>query len=436
MSLQRRLLLGVAVVLLLVGAIAATIGGISVQREVRDMLDQNFIQIARLALNAPEGTPHLVPTDARDEHELREAELVVTRWNGGTVTNLLSRDVQFARPTQAGFGEALADRRSWKTYALQTADGWVLVAQATEAREELVQSAMLTAVLPILLGLPLIGVVIALLIRRTLAPVQQLAQSMEQRAPLSTEPLPDNDLPREMRPVVASFNHLLARVGTAVERERGFITDAAHALRTPITAVQLQAEALREAKSRNDFGERLNELIDGIARGRHTVEQLLTLARAEHANAGSALVIGQLPSLPERLAAALQRKALTLQLDGDVPPATRVPLHPHTLNIVLDNLLDNAIRYSPQGGVIDVGFAVVSGRLRVSVQDHGPGLPRHEIDQVFNRFYRPVNDATAGTGLGLAIVRGICEAAGGRAWLEQAERGGLIAFFELPASVE
>ncbi len=437
MSLHRKLLVGIALVLLLMGGIATLIGGYNVRHEAGEMLDQNLIQVAQLALNAPAGALEPPPLSGRARHERRESELVATRWSGNAVTNLASRTVQLPRPMQSGFGDASADGRAWRTYAVQTGDGWMLVAEAVKERDDVVRGALLSAVLPMLLALPLIGLLIALLIRRTLAPMHRLAQSMEQRPPLSTTPLAEAGLPREMLPVVGSFNQLLARVNTAVERERGFITDAAHALRTPITAVQLQAESLREARSRSDFSQRLDELIAGIARGHHTVEQLLTLARAEHAGSGSTLLPSLLRLLPERCAAALAARAITLQLAVTVPDQTHVALHPHALNIVLDNLLDNAIRYSPAGGVIRVVAGLNDSTVRISVRDQGPGLPQQELERVFDRFYRPANDTTHGTGLGLAIVRGICEAAGGRAWLEPPSDGnGLIAVFELPASAE
>lgn len=437
MSLQKTLLVGVSIVLLLAGGITIAFGRYGMQRELTDMLDPQLAQVAYLAANAANGltqnTQLLRIPDKVSEHELWETALILQRWDGAVMTSLLSRDAEFPRPMQEGFSEATIGNRIWRTYTLATATGWVLVAQPREARDEVMSHVSLIAALPSLLGLPIIGVVIALLIRHGISPLRRLAASLERRPPFSTEPLALAGLPQEIQPVVSAFNGLLIRVNIAVERERDFITDAAHALRTPITALQLQAESLREAKSRTDFSERLNDLINGIARGRRTVEQLLTLARAEHLSQGTTEVRAALAALPERFSAALQGKGLSLQLELEQLATVSVPLHAHTLNTMLDNLLDNAIRYSLPGGLINVGASVAKGRVRIWLRDFGPGLSPNEIERVFDRFYRPSDDSTTGTGLGLAIVRTICEAAGGRVWLESpSERNGLLAIVELP----
>ena len=437
MSLQKRLLVGVSIVLLLAGGITIALGRYGIQHELNEMLDPHLMQVADLAASDTDGlaqdTQPLRKSDKVSEHELWETALVLQRWDDAAMTTLLSRDAEFPRPMQEGFSEATIGNRIWRTYSLATATGWVLVAQPREARDEVMGRVSLIAALPSLLGLPIIGVVIALLIRHGLSPLRRLAASLERRPPFSTEPLALAGLPQEVQPVVSAFNDLLIRVNIAVERERDFITDAAHALRTPITAVQLQAESLREAKSRSEFSERLTDLISGIARGRRTVEQLLTLARAEHPSQGSTEVRAALNQLQERFGAAMQAKNLVLNLEIGQLATECVALHSHTLNTILDNLLDNAIRYSLPAGQIKLGASLEATRVRVWVRDYGPGLSSHEIERVFDRFYRPGNDITTGTGLGLAIVRAICEAAGGRVWLESpGERSGLLAIVELP----
>jgi two-component system, OmpR family, sensor kinase len=285
----------------------------------------------------------------------------------------------------------------------------------------------------VLLGVPLVGLLIAIVVRRTLAPLHRTTGDLKARPALSAQPLNAEGAPDEVRPLLEAFNNLLERVRAGVEREHTFITDAAHALRTPVTALQLQGETLAGATSAADYEERLADLVAGIKRARHTLEQLLALARAGHLPAGQAVVRDALKVLPDAFQAALRQRQVSLQLVlGDIGQAC-VPLRPEALGIVLQNLVDNALRYSPQGSTITVGACRDGDRCRIWVADQGPGLPEDELERVYERFYRSANDPTAGTGLGLSIVRAIVLAARGTTWLEQNPAGaGLTAILQLP----
>lgn len=481
MKLRHSLTLGIACVLMIAGAITASIGGYGMRGEVHELLDQHLVQIARLAMTGqsdvfadalapkrierrertrPEisseerarsisenntdrmdsgmgagmgsGDGEATGREVRNRNE--DTELIVQRWQGDQVINLLSRHGALSQPVKAGFSDIEFEGKTWVTYTQPTSDGWIVVAQPAEARDELINGAILMAILPSLLALPLAGWVLSWLIGRALQPLQKLSASLEHRPPLSMDPIVTTDLPQETRPLVDAFNGLLMRTDSAIKREHDFIIDAAHALRTPITVLQLQAESLQEARTKADYSERLQDLIAGIARGRHTVEQLLTLARAEQPDQGVTVVDAALKQLPERFNSALQTKNLFLQLNCSIPANTVALLHHDRFNIVIDNLLDNAIRYSLPDGQIIVSAMLKSQHIRISVRDFGMGLSPRETERVFDRFYRPSDDTTSGTGLGLAIVRAICETAGGKVWLEQPiERSGLLAIIELPS---
>lgn len=433
MSLRRRLVIGVVTVLALVGIAVGTVGGFQMYGEVEELLDQELVQIAYIAERAE-------PPDQRGPGPLvgsryRDGELAVQRWEGDTLIRLLPTRVTLPRPDREGFGYFDARDTSWRSYAVQTRGGWVVAAQRTDARYELTAGAVAIAVVPLLFGLPLVGLFIVVVVRRSLAPLHQITNDLKARPALSAEPLDSRGVPDEVRPLLEAFNGLLHRVRAGVEREHTFITDAAHALRTPVTALQLQAETLAGATTSADYEERLTDLVAGIKRARHTLEQLLSLARAGNHPAGRAMVREVLVALPDTFRTALRQRHVTLELDLDDIGDVCVPLRPEALSIVLQNLVDNALRYSPEGATITVGTRRMGDMCRIWVSDQGTGLPEKELDRAFDRFYRSANDATPGTGLGLSIVRAIVTAAQGTTRLERAPGGnGLMATLMLPVS--
>lgn len=436
MSLRRQLTWGLAVVLAVGGIAAATIGAWNTRREVNYLLDNQLIRIAQLAAYA-DPPPMTKLRDGKPLHRRRgvpDNEILVQRWSGDTSISLVPGRPRLPRPQRDGFWNFEARGADWRMYALPIADGWVAAAQPMEGRHELVGSAALTAAMPALACLPVVGFLVAWTVRRTLQPLQRVAADVEERAPLSSQPLDARGVPQEILPLVSAFNGLLARVSRSVERERHFIIDAAHALRTPVAVLQLQAESLQEAKSAAAAAERLEDLLSGIARARRTVEQLLELARSEHGSRGRAQPAIVLAALGETFAPILERKRISLQLDIGAVESAIVPLAPEALAVVMHNVLDNALRYSPSGARISVDARRTERGVRLQVSDCGPGLPTSELDQVFGRFNRAANDATAGTGLGLAIVRAIVESAGGKVWLEPATGSstGLTVVIELP----
>lgn len=431
MSLRRQLILGVAAVVALVGLAVGTVGGIEMYGEVEELLDQELVQIAYMAERAE-------PPNQRGPGPLvgsryRDGELAVQRWKGDMLIRLLPTRVRLPRPEREGFDYVDARGTSWRRYAVRIEGGWVIAAQRTDARYELTAGAVAIAVLPVLFGLPLVGLFIAMVVRRTLAPLHQITSDLKARPALSAEPLDAKGVPDEVRPLLDAFNGLLERVRAGVEREHTFITDAAHALRTPVTALQLQAETLAGATSAVDYEERLADLIAGITRARHTLEQLLALARAGHHPAGRVVVREVLDALLDTFHTALRQRRVSLQREfNDIGDAC-VPLRAEALTIVLQNLFDNALRYSPPGATITVGACREGEWCRIWVRDQGPGLPAEDLERVYERFYRSVNDTTAGTGLGLSIVQAIVSAAHGTTQLARGPAGtGLTATLLLP----
>lgn len=433
MSLRRRLIIGVALALALGVVLAAIVSGIAIRRHVHDLMDHNLIQISQIAAQIDtQGEASALAALRRPV----DSAIIVQRWRGEHMIGLVQTPTKVPKPEREGFRNVVLRGFLWRSYALATSDGWVVVAQRLESRGGLINRAMFAALLPILVCLPLVALVVAVIARHTLKPLDGVTREIEQRQPLSDTPLNVESSPKEVQPLIEAFNGLLLRVADSIERERGFVIDAAHALRTPITALQLQADSISEARSKADFDERMLDLRGGIARARRTVEQLLELARSEHGSSGFADVQLVLRSLPEAFATLAHKKSIVLDCEQTKVEAY-VPLRPAALSIVLHNLVDNALRYSPAGSTIAVDARVTDGYCEVRVIDQGCGLPPAERERVFERFYRANDDKTSGTGLGLSIVRAITRSAGGSARLESSECGkGLTAVLRLPLATE
>jgi two-component system OmpR family sensor kinase len=292
----------------------------------------------------------------------------------------------------------------------------------------------LATLLPIVLLLPVLALVIGFVIRRHVAPLDAAAAALAQRPASSFEDLPVADLPAEVRPMVEEINRLMRRLETTVIREKQFVTDAAHALRTPLTALQLQVDVLDGGRDAEEKAVRLAELRTGLRRIIRLSEQLLSLARNESA----AGVIEEKADLRQGLedvsqlyADAARSRGVRIQVESDA--LVHVPGSLRGLGLILANLVENAIRYAPAGTAVSIRTSVAGGRARIEVWDEGVGLPPAELERVFERFYRAPGDTSNGSGLGLSTVDSIVRQSGGSVWLEnRTDTSGLVAIVTLP----
>jgi signal transduction histidine kinase len=280
-----------------------------------------------------------------------------------------------------------------------------------ELRHELDEHFIEALLTPLLFGLPLLGGWIWFATWRGLMPLDEVAAELGKRAPERLDPVAPVAAPREVRPLLDALNALFARVGQAMEKERAFTADAAHELRTPLAAIAAQAQVAARARDAAERDHALAQLATSARRASHLVEQLLTLARLDPA--------ANLPMSDVRLdmlaaevcadhgAAALE-KNITLELDAPAPVTLRA--NDAMLRILLRNLLDNAVRYTPAGGKVGVG---VTARM-LTVSDSGPGIPADQRDEAMQRLHRLAGQDIEGSGLGLSIVARIAELHGAK----------------------
>ena len=423
-SLKGRLLAFLLVAVLLVTLLLAATSYRGALREADAMFDHYLQQTANSLRGA---APLGIAPEAFDSGD--GFELYIQIWGPDGVQ--LYRSARSALPPRAvlGFSDVRVDGNRYRVYSVQNRFQTVQIAQDMDAREARARAMAWRATWPLALMAPLLMLAVAWVIRRSLAPVQRMRRQVASRTADDLSPLETRGLPDEVRPLVQELNLLFDRVQRAFEAQKSFVADAAHELRSPLTALKLQAHALGRAGDESSRGLAAQRLNQGIERAIALVEQMLVLARHEaQAGQGQAAQPVDLQALVrDGITAALpQAQAQGIDLGLLEGPPVVVPGHPDSLAVLLRNLLDNAIKYSPAQGQVDVGLHQRGSVASLVVEDSGPGIPEAERARVLDRFYRVPDAPARGSGLGLAIVKTIADQHGATLLLGVSERlGGL-----------
>jgi two-component system OmpR family sensor kinase len=296
------------------------------------------------------------------------------------------------------------------------------VAQETGVRNEIARNSALRTVMPFLLLMPLLLFMVSGLVRKMFRPIALLAVDIDRRGDQELHPMPDSRLPSEIRPFVTAINRLLNRVARSMEAQGRFVADAAHELRSPLTALSLQSERLAQADMSDSGRERLNVLRQGIERARSLLDQLLTLARAQSTAdepASSTSVLRIYRHVLEELMPLAEAKHIDIGVEGDSD--VQLQVHEMNLQTIVKNLVDNAIRYTPAGGRIDLSVSQDHNTAILQIRDSGPGIPVTEQKRVFDPFYRVLGTEALGSGLGLSIVQSIAHRVGAQVQLGYAD---------------
>ncbi len=379
--------------------------------------------------------PQFQPSDAA-------YDFVVQVWSLDGVRVYLSRPhAVLPEVTTLGFSTVATSEGRWRVFGVQAMTSVIQVAQPMKVRERRAAELALQTLKPFALLLPLLALLIWFAVGHALEPLQRLTAQLKARRVDALDSLGDAGLPAEVRPLITALNDLLGRLRAALGRERAFVADAAHELRTPLTALHLQLGILARAGSDSERAQAMSTLSAGVQRAIRLVEQLLALARQEP-RAGSPRQPVRLDDLAREVVAELVQLADAGHIDLGVAaaqPAT-VPGDADALHTLLRNLVDNAVRYTPAGGRVDVtveaagaAAAGAAGGARLIVTDTGPGIPPAERARVFDRFYRRAGTEPPGSGLGLAIVRTIAEGHGAALALTDGPGGqGLVVTVTFP----
>jgi two-component system sensor histidine kinase QseC len=404
------------------------------RHEAEEMLDAQLAQSVHLLLAqvrhelVDEAENHIASIEALDDQELHPYEQKLAfriRDKQGRVL-LASTTPPPAIPNSAsGYADIQADGLGWRVLVSENAGLRVEVAQSLSIRDELARNVASHLAFPVILVLPLLGGLIYLVVGRALRPLDALAGKMASRTAANLTPVERTGLPRELLPLATALNSLLERLNHALDSERRFTADAAHELRTPLAAIQIQAQVA--LASHNEVGRThaIELVLAGTRRATRLVEQILRLARLDP--------LAGLPSAqPIELAELVRQVVEDLHLDAarvsvEVMENVTVAGDPDLLRVAVRNLLDNALRYSPAGGRITLGVRQENGAPRLWVEDNGPGVAEAELPRLTERFYRGSEVAQEGNGLGLAIVARIAQLHSASLSLENRNEGGLRA---------
>ncbi len=399
--------------------------------EANEFQDAQLIQMGRLLMRSPAPPPENLAPDTRDidrDDQLHLWRLPVQP--SAAWPNRLER-------LSDGLHTVSGPQGYYRVWIGTRPDGVrVALGELTDARDEAAQRAGLHTLLPLATLLPLVALAVALILRAGFRPVEQLTADLRRRADTDLSPLETRASPLEIQPFLQAINQLLARLQDTLKQQQRFIADAAHELRTPLTALKLQAANLETVLHEAEARRRLEPLKAGIERARTLAAHLLDMARAQQAQTLPLRPLRLDECVKEALAASLPLAAeKSIDLGLDRLEAVRLNGDAIALATLARNLMDNAVRYSPAGGRIDVRVYRQGDAPVLEVQDQGPGIPEAEQARVFEPFHRVPGSPGEGSGLGLAIVAGIARHHGARVSFANLAPG-LLVRCVFPSSME
>ncbi|MGH8217353.1 MAG: ATP-binding protein [Steroidobacteraceae bacterium] len=454
-SIRARLLAGLLALVAVTTLVAGAVTYSRLLNETSTLLDYQLQQMAlSLRDQAAFGPGLQLPSRASG------SEYIVQIWDPfGTLHYLSSPGLSsqaglpiIPPPVILGYTDVTLLGRRWRVYSKDTIWGVIQVAQPWSVRDALARQAAFRVLAPILLLLLAMAAAVVWIVGGAMAPLKRLTAEVQRRDAGSLEPIAAPELPAETAPLIGELNRLLARLGQAFEKQRAFVADAAHELRSPLTALSLQLQLLDRARDETARTAARARLGAAIERAIHLASQLLTLARQEPEGAPAQLQLLELDACARQAIADVhplaEQRDIELSLAGG-EGVKNAPLNvrgdPDAIRILIRNLVDNAVRYSPAGGEVKVRLDSPSGPpreapsgplplsgARLTVEDRGPGIPLAERARVFDRFHRSADAAEGGTGLGLAIVSAIASRHQARITLEDAVPHGLRVVVSFP----
>lgn len=407
-SIRRRLLAGLLAVVLCAGLIAALGVYLQARREANELFDY---QLRQMALSLRDQT--FDPFAAAAPPDIGEAfDFVIQVWDrDGSRLYFSQPHPHLPNRARLGYETVSTPDGQWRVFSLQQRGLTFQVAQPMSVRNELAATAAFRTLTPFLLLLPAMGLLVWFTVGRGMRPLEAMARAVKARTPTALQPLPDRGVPFEIQPLVAALNDLLRRLDRTLGAQRQFVADAAHELRTPLTALGLQIQLAERAATAEERAAAFATVREGLTRAAHLIDQLLTLARQEPDVTEPPAGNVDLNDLARQVIAEHMLLAASKSIDLGMGrgEAAAVSGDRDGLHIMLRNLVDNAVRYTPEGGKIDVSvFAGPEGPV-LEVTDSGPGIAPDDRARVFDRFYRGAGQEIPGSGLGLAIVRNIAE---------------------------
>ncbi|MEN8219831.1 MAG: ATP-binding protein [Pseudomonadota bacterium] len=420
-SIRNRLLLLLLSVICSVWCIITWRVHVNTQHEVEELFDANLAQSARILLG-------LIKHEIEEEKAKGKSEVItlgeflfrhryehklafLVRANDGHILVRSATAPQFNRDL-ASLSDYWADGYLWRVFTLQADQYIVQTGERYDIRDELISEIMYSTLSILLMALPLLALLIWISVGSSFKPLQQVATDIASRTPEQLQPLDIDKIPLEIKVLVKALNSLFTRLTHAFENERRFTADAAHELRTPLAGLKTQAQVAQRATTSQQREQALQQILIGVDRATHLVAQLLTLARMDATETMPTSPV-DLHELVSQVIIDLTPQALEKSIDlGLEKTATAciTPGNQEALYLMLRNLIDNAIRYTPAGGQVTVFLDnPQASRLTLLINDTGPGIPPEQREHIFERFYRGENQNILGSGLGLSIAQKVAQ---------------------------
>lgn len=429
-SIRRRLLVILLPAIAIAWLVSAVISYFDSLHEQSEVFDAQLAQAARvLALlaeheveeNALAASKEALKEDlnspraARISHQY-ENKLIFQVWMPpGKQLVLRSEDAPLdpLSDLASGYSDKRIGGQSWRVYTVtdQQHGFRVSVADNYAGRRVLARIIAIRVLIPLFVVMPVLALVLWFSVGRGLLPLNRLAREIKHRNPTRLDPVSDDDAPVEIMPMVSALNALFARLQSAIEHERRFTADAAHELRTPLAGIKTQAQVALREENNQRRSQALQLLISAVDRTSHLVEQLLTLARLDPETGITDPVRVRLGRLASEVAADLAAMALDKNIDLSVTDrcAKDITANREAIKVLIRNLVDNALRYTPRNGTVEIRVEGRDGNAVISVADSGPGIPEEEHVLVLERFSHSTRAVGIGSGLGLSIVRRIAQ---------------------------
>ncbi|MDQ9819967.1 ATP-binding protein [Acinetobacter bereziniae] len=434
-SLRKRLIRYTSIFSILLGCVLIFSAYKISLEEINEILDAQMVYLAeRVELNPRPIQSHF------DEHKrYHEEDLFIDVWsyaNPQQVPNT-PHHVIIEPKQKAGFYSQETANGTWITYILPTANFQIQISQQEKVREHLALELAGSMFLPYLLIIPFALLGLVYIIRRSLKPLEDFKSELAKRDSNSLVAIQNAHYPEELLPTIQEMNHLFERISEAQQEQRQFVADAAHELRTPITALNLQTKILM---SQFPEEENLKNLSKGLARMQHLVTQLLALAKQD-ASLNHEVQVTQFKLNDVALNCVEQLMNLAMEKDIDLGfirnETVVLKSVEHSIHSIIFNLIDNAIKYTPVSGMINISvFADIHDFAYVLIEDSGPGIDTEMYDKVLKRFYRVHHHLEVGSGLGLSIVDKAIQHLGGELLLSRSEElGGLSVLVKVPVQL-
>jgi two-component system, OmpR family, sensor histidine kinase QseC len=417
-SLRLRLLFILVGLFSLVWIFITTASYLFTRHEIEELFDAQLAQYARTLQGL---TQHELDEEEHEDISLSdtflghtyEKKVAFQVWNGRVL--VLHSEMAPKGPMSEvfGFSDQTFNGALWRVFVLPALNGAssVHVAEQYDVRNELVGEISLQILYPLIIALPLLASMIWFAVGRGLRPLRRITAEVGERSPVELQPLSSDHTPSEIEPLVAAINRLLNQLRMAFESERRFTADAAHELRTPLAILKVQAQVAQGAQNNEERVVAVGNILKGVDRATRLVEQLLTLARLDPDSSKKQFEYVELAGIAERVigeqANTAVHKNIDLGLEED--SCGYIYGYPDALEVMLRNLVDNAVKYTPNGGRVDVSVHKRGDNVVLSVVDTGPGIDEELRSRVFDRFYRVLDTKADGCGLGLSIVQRIAE---------------------------